>query len=273
MYYAYDICPKCKDKFFERKEIKENEHDFDVFNDTCCEKCGEKLVLACVGKKKMDNTIYRITFRDTQSNEIFLKTLFEVSGNELQSKKNKLTDDKNIVLEGDALHTFLNMNALTGATICYKVEPDFPFLCFGNYDVCLCPTCGSKTIVKTEEMQITGDYMRQGFFCEKCNEWVTYCSVSKLALDNTIYCLKFVLEEKNDIKIEKIKSLVESLPNKLENGQIIISDKAEEIYELLQHLKADQISYEIEPSFPHKITAYREVTEEDLNEILALVYN
>ena len=67
--------------------------------------------------------------------------------------------------------------------------------------------------------------------------------------------------------------MVESLPSKLENGQIIISDKAEEIYELLQHLKAEQISYEIVPSFPHKVTAYKEVTEEDLKEILELVYN
>ena len=29
----------------------------------------------------------------------------------------------------------------------------------------------------------------------------------------------------------------------------------------------------IEPAFPHKITVYGEVTEEDLEEILGLVYN
>ncbi len=273
MYYAYDICPKCRNKFFERKEAKENEHDFDVYSDTCCEKCGEGLVLACVGKKKIDDTIYRITFRATESNEIFLNTLCEVNGSDLRTEKDKLADEKNIVLEGDAVHTFLNMDSLTGAAISYEVDPDFPFLRFGNYAVCLCPTCGSKTVVKTEEMQDVEDYMLQGFFCEKCNEWVMHCSISKLALDNAVYCLKFVLEEENDVKIEKIKRLVESLPSKLENGQIIISDKAEEIYELLQHLKAEQISYEIVPSFPHKVTAYKEVTEEDLKEILELVYN
>ena len=75
------------------------------------------------------------------------------------------------------------------------------------------------------------------------------------------------------MNVEKIKGLVESLPNRLENGQIVISDKAEDMYELLQHLKAEQISYEIEPAFPHKITAYKEVTEEDLKEILGLVYS
>lgn len=273
MYYGYDICPKCRNKFFERKDVKENEHDFDVYNDTCCEKCGERLVLACVGKKKMDDTIYRITFRTTQSNEVFLKTLCEVNDSDLRIEKDKLADEKNIVLEGDAIHTFLSMDILTGSTISYKVEPDFPFACIGNYEFCLCPVCGSKTIVKTEEMQGEGDYMLQGFFCEKCNEWVMNCSVSKLALDNTVYCLKFTLEEKNDIKLEKIRSLVECLPNKLQNGQIVISDKAEDMYELLQHLKAEQISYEIEPTFPHKITAYEEVTEEDLKEILGLVYS
>lgn len=273
MYYAYDICPKCRNKFFERKDAKENEHDFDVYNDTCCEKCGERLVLACVGKEKIDGTIYRITFRASQNNEVFLKTLCEVNGNDLRIEKEKLADEKNIVLVGDAVHTFLNMDILTGASISYKVEPDFPFVCIGNYEFCLCPTCGSKTVVKTKEMQGERDYMLQGFFCEKCNEWVTYCSISRLELDNTVYCLKFALGEKNEIEIEKIKSLIEDLPNRLENGQIIIFDKAEEIYELLQHLKAEQISYEIVPSFPHKVTAYKEVTEEDLKEILELVYN
>ena len=41
MYYGYDICPKCRNKFFERKDVKENEHDFDVYNDTCCENVGK----------------------------------------------------------------------------------------------------------------------------------------------------------------------------------------------------------------------------------------
>lgn len=273
MYYAYDICPKCRNKFFERKEVKENEHDFDVYNSICCDKCGEGLVLACVGKEKIDDTIYRITFRYSQSNEVFLNTLREVNGSDLQIEKEKLADEKSIVIEGDVVHTFLNMDILTGATISYKVEPDFPFVRIGNYEFCLCPACGTKTVVKTKEMQGEGDYMLQGFFCEKCNEWVMHCSVSRLELDNTVYCLKFVLEENNDIKREKIKGIVENLSNKMENGHIVISGRAGEVYEVLQHLIANQIPYEIEPEFPHKVTAYKEFAEDDLKEILDLVYD
>lgn len=166
------------------------------------------------------------------------------------------------------------MHVLTGETISYKVEPDFPFVCFGNFDVWLCPDCGGKTVFKIEEMQPRGDYLLQ-VFCEKCNEWVMHCSVSRMALDDTIYRLEFSRKEIDDKIDSGVKSeLLDELDNlsdiKEQGDEIIILGKAEMMYDILQKLIAINAAYDITPPFIHKIEKYREFDEELIREILEL---
>ena len=53
--YAYVMCPKCKDQFLETDK-------YDFFDERRCSKCGNRYVLALLGEKSIDDTVYKITF-------------------------------------------------------------------------------------------------------------------------------------------------------------------------------------------------------------------
>lgn len=53
--YAYVMCPKCKDQFLETDK-------YNFFDERHCPKCGNRYVLALLGEKSIDDTVYKITF-------------------------------------------------------------------------------------------------------------------------------------------------------------------------------------------------------------------
>ena len=81
-----------------------------------------------------------------------------------------------VIFEGDVSSTYVSMGLLDGFTpsIISTVVPPFPFERLVNPYICICPTCGSDTIHKTEDVDIPPNYVMDGVFCEKCNEWVMF---------------------------------------------------------------------------------------------------
>lgn len=60
MEYTYIICPKCMNGLIERKEA-------DAHKAIYCLKCGNKLVPALYGEKRIDQTKYKMTMNETVS--------------------------------------------------------------------------------------------------------------------------------------------------------------------------------------------------------------
>lgn len=173
MEYVYMICPKCMSGLIEKKEAAER-------NIKQCVQCGNKLVPALYGKKKIDNTIYKMVM----NGEIFaFEDPFPAFRKEVQ-KGNFDVDtlvhrletggEGSLLYEGDAYHTYLLMLALDRTVIVLNgctVTPKFPFTFAVEPMVALCPACGSETAEKL----ITDRPDREdeiGYYCEKCNQWV-----------------------------------------------------------------------------------------------------
>lgn len=170
MEYTYIICPKCMDGLIERREA-------DVHKAIYCSKCGNKLVPALYGEKRIDETKYRMTmngevFTYGDSYATFRKDL-EMVDFDIDAIIQILEtgSEGSILYEGDAYHTYMLMlvlngtvNVLNGCT----VTPEFPFTFALDPMVALCPACGCKTVEKV----IPDRPNETGYYCEKCNEWV-----------------------------------------------------------------------------------------------------
>ena len=171
MYYAYVICPKCKDKLI----AVENMEDLEPRNQRDkrhCPICNNQYVLALIGEQEIDNTIYTITFvyrdrgystkklREKLNGELFnIEEIIPESDHEIMDS---------VVYKGDVLHALLLMDALTDSAISYTITPEFPFERFIYIDMALCEKCGSPTVEKT----VPGNPQYSGFYCEKCKEWI-----------------------------------------------------------------------------------------------------
>lgn len=197
MYFGYDICPKCKNMLIERDESNENINAFKEYSGRRCLICGSRLVLACVGDEKIDETTYKIII----NNEAILDK------EELVDILKKLnisiptvihSDKKSIIFEGTADDVYIKINILDDTKIKYTVEPKFPFTKFIFNKVCLCSKCGSETVQKIQEEKHSKAQIIKGFYCENCNEWIIYNSFSKLQLDDKIYQLVFSLIDINN---------------------------------------------------------------------------
>lgn len=272
MYYGYDICPKCKNKLIERREAQENKTEFAKYSGNDCFVCGEKMVLACVGEKKIDNTIYKITLEEVfnckENEENYIKTIMKIGNFDVATARNKLNAQGSIIFEGDFFNTYKNMELLDDiGSFVYNVTPPFSFTRFVYHVVC--PVCGGKTIEKTEEMQDLKNYVKKGIFCESCNDWVLQCSINKMNIDDTIYNIMISFRGIECKEKEEVLNIVEDLQNKkVSKDEIIVCDKANIIYEILQKLEAININYKIAPPFPYEICKFSEEDEKFLNDIL-----
>lgn len=269
MYYAYDICPKCLNNLFKRKQIKDK-NEFEKYSGDICPKCGEKLVLACVGDKEDDNTIYKITLNniiskialkgmDSNKNvEKCIETIMKISNCDANLAKEKLNSNNSFLCEGDFVKTYISMEMLDNFEIGYTVTPQFPFSRYIYANMFYCPQCGSEMIEKEEDAVDLKNHIMRGWFCNNCNDWIAYCYVDKLDIDDTIYKLTFSLGKNDSTEKEKLLKLIDKLTDKqIINNTIIINDKASAIYEILQRLESINISYVIEPIFPHEILKFR----------------
>lgn len=267
MYFGYEVCPKCMNTLIEREQSKEN--DFEEYSGKCCLVCGSRLVLACVGDKRIDDTLYRIilseiSVSDKKNYEEILKKLdIDISLEEFNNREM-------VIFEGTAVDIYIKMELMDSAGIKYIVVPKFPFARMIYNKVCLCSKCGGETVQKIENHN---EYINKGFYCENCKDWELYNSFSRLQLDDTNYQLVFSLKEINSkpecgAKNELLYDL-DNLTDKVERkNKIYISGNAEKIYSILQMLKAMDVSYEIAPPFIHKIDKYREFDDKLIEEIL-----
>ena len=269
MYFGYDVCPKCMNTLIERAQSMENANDFEEYSGKYCLVCGRKLVLACVGDKRIDNTLYKIILSEISVSdkkdyvEILKKLDIDISLEELNNRET-------VIFEGTAVDIYIKMEILDSARMKYTVTPKFPFARMIYNQVCLCSKCGGETVQKIESHK---EYINKGFYCENCKDWMLYHSFSRLQLDDTNYQLVFSLKEinckpecgaKNELLYD-LNNLTEKV--KREN-KIYISGKADKIYSILQMLIAMDVTYEITPPFIHKIGKYREFDDKLIEEIL-----
>lgn len=257
---------------YERKEVKNN-REFEKYSGDVCSKCGNKLVLSCVGDNKDRNNIYKIILKDVydsqKKDENCIQAIMKICGCNAEGAKEKLNGNNEVLCMGDFEKTFFSMEILDDVELDYTVTPQFPFSRYVYSKMFFCPECGNETVEKMEEAIDTKDYIKQGWFCNHCNEWTAYTYVSKLEIDDTIYNLSFSLTKIRKCEKEKLYSLIENISEKKEE-KIVINEKAPVIYEILRRLESLKISYDMEPKFPHEILEYKEINDDILNEILSM---
>ena len=267
MYYGYDICPRCKDGFIERVETKKRREYFENSGGNC-KKCGSKLKLACTGERKRDETIYKIHFCSTviEDKEKCKQCIMEISNCSADIAEKKLSVENSLLFEGGLFQTYLCMELLDKSGIIYNVNPEFPLERRVYFE---CENCGCEAnYVKEETIDVEG-YIKQGWFCEHCNEWVAFNYISKIAADDVDYRLKIFLENVDSKMENDIKEMIEELMDKkTENNNIIVCDKAENIHSILEILVEAGIKYDIVPFYPHEIVKHSKIDENFLNEIL-----
>lgn len=190
MTFIYEMCPHCMSQLNERKQPLE---DCDSVN--LCPQCGKKMVLACYGEQKIDNTIYKIILNNASISDYmdkknrFLSMLMKLGDINLEEALKKYKTKDCVIFEGNISSTYVSMGLLDDFTpsITYTVVPEFPFERLLDPFISICPICGSDTIHKTEDVEVPPNYVKDGIFCEKCNTWVMSTTMPKS--DNDIEIL------------------------------------------------------------------------------------
>ena len=161
-----------------------------------------------------------------------------------------------IIYEGDIIHTYLFKKAFTGFElwIGFDVIPEFPYEIY-EPDLFICPECGEEVIGRTEPYDDIKGWFLDGLFCRHCNKW-TLEPIAKR--DTTIYTLVFSyknLKIMADSSVKRgIMNCLEKVPDKkIQGDKMIIHTNSEKIIEIVPCLQSADFTYDIEPSFPHKI--------------------
>ena len=275
--FVYEICPQCMDQLYERKQPIDDTNSVNF-----CPKCGKKMECACVGEQRIDDTIYKIILNDASIPDLgdkknkFIDTLMHIGAFDLGEAQRLYGAENSIIFEGNVSATYVNINLLEDFVpdIHYTVIPPFPFECLLNPFISICPFCGNNTVHRTEEVNNRPDDVKDGIFCETCNDWIMSTICSKLQIDDTKYCMEASLEDVDNKIREKILSIFDNLCNrKLEQNRIIAIDRARNLENLLSIMEAYSISYKVTPPYPHKVpelkpTYKNEWTEEDIRELM-----
>lgn len=267
MQYIYDLCPKCKDKLVERMAEDPPGH-----KGIYCPNCGSKMNTVLLGEKKAEKVMYKITLSQMRSIndkvEKYLKAIKQIGNCGEDETLEKRNADGGISFEGNLLNTYLRLELLDEIDdiIDYAITPSFPYK---RLVIQKCPDCGEEAVYK--EVEISGNEIQRGFFCEKCNDWIWYDVCSKLQMDETLYYLKVFLRNTRDKEKQEIMGIVDKLQDKeVLEDQIAVRDLARNVENLLGRLKEYGIYYEINPPYPYKITAYKkELTEDDIKQLIA----
>ena len=275
MMFIYEMCPHCKDQLYERKQPTE---DMDSAN--FCPGCGKKMVMACYGEQKIDNTVYKIILNDASVSDYndkknsFLLLLMKIGNISQDTALERYKTKDCVIFEGNISATYVNMHMLDAFTpgIHYTVIPSFPLERLMEPFISLCPVCGSEIIHKTEETDTPPDCVKDGMFCGKCNDWTMYTILNKSQIDETLYHLKVSLKGVNDKIRMEILGMADELQDKeVMEEQITVRDLAKNIENLLGIMKTYGIEYEINPSYPHKIIMFKEEwTEDDIKQLRAV---
>lgn len=99
----------------------------------------------------------------------------------------------------------------------------------------VCPVCGCRAVYKQEDYG-SDDYVTDGLFCKKCQEWIAKTSVSKMHFDKTRYKLTFSLRDVSKRGKDQILSMCgEHLKQRLWSKEnISITNNAEAIFGIIQ---------------------------------------
>ena len=163
MLYTLNLCPKCKDKLVEQ-DI-EREEDYKTMY---CPNCGRELILAFEGEEKVEDAediTYKIVLNEVIIDEMrdtCVKVLMEIGNIDEKEALEKYNTENSVISEGDLLHTYLSL-WLLGVSCYYLDYTVIPPLPYKSYYAFLCPDCGEVATYKEDK-----------FFCENCNEWLTY---------------------------------------------------------------------------------------------------
>lgn len=237
MRYIFDLCPKCKDKL-----IEQTVDDFQEYSETCCPNCGSRMDGVLSGNKKADDTIYKISLNQTRNmhgrGDKCLEIIMRIGNLDESEALEKLNTQDSVIAEGDLLNTYLNLRCLDEIDymVDYTVTPNFPYARVFEQ---MCPGCGEKAVYKTEE--IDEDEIKEGFFCEKYNDWIMYDIRNKSWHDKTLYHLTASLKGVEDnIKKDILKMIAALCDKEAIEDKIIVHDLTRNIESLLGMMKKPQ---------------------------------
>lgn len=258
MEYAYVICPKCWDKLIE----VEKDEELSIYEQRRCPNCGTRFGLALLGENKIDSSVYKVIIKkkwgwDQKRTDIISKDLnrahFDVEP--IMESINNGTQGT-IIYEGDVLHIYLFECVFIGfeSWIEFEIVPRFPYKIF-HPEYFLCPECGAEVISRQEPYDRIKGWLLDGLFCENCNEWTLEPTAIR---DPITYKLVFTHKnvenmEDNSIKREIMNCLEKVVEKEIQGDQMIINTNSEGIIEIASYLGDAGYTYDIDPSFPHKI--------------------
>lgn len=182
MIFIYEMCPHCMERLIERIQPMEDGNSVNL-----CPKCRGKMVMACYGEQRIDNTIYKFVLNNASVSDHmdkknrFISTLMKMGDIDFDEALKRYQTKDCVIFEGNASNTYVNMGLLDNFTpsIQYSVVPAFQFERLLNLFISICPICGSDTIHKTEDVDVPSNYIKDGFFCEKCNKWIMSTTMPK----------------------------------------------------------------------------------------------
>lgn len=172
MQYTFNLCSKCKDKLIEQDVMREED-----YRAIYCPNCGKEMIPALVGEEKVENAeniTYKIVLNEVLIDEMrdkCVKVIMQIGNCNEKEALEKYNTKNSVIFEGDLLHTYLSLWCLSEKCyyLHYTVIPSLPYK---PLFAVLCPDCGEVATYKEEE-DGAGN-VREGFFCEKCNDWITY---------------------------------------------------------------------------------------------------
>lgn len=246
----FELCPKCKDRFVERVI-----EDFQEYVAGTCPKCGGKMKFVLSGRKRVNNTTYKIVINKIDYMKKWIdrcvKIIMEIGKIDKKEAVKRMKTKNSVIFEGDLFHTYLNLRLLDkiSSLIEYTVIPNFPY---GRAMTMMCPDCGGDANCKI--VNIGNGLCESGFYCEKCCDWIVYNVFSQFEVDETYFYLEASIEEA-DVAIKEM--ILENIENvcdkKIEHEKIILRDNARNLEIILSIMESYNITYRIEPSYPYKI--------------------
>lgn len=81
MHCFLDVCPKCKGRLYESVWITDEEKYYANISEVRCPHCGKRLINACLGEKRPDDTVYKIFLTyvpASDKKEICIEILMEI---------------------------------------------------------------------------------------------------------------------------------------------------------------------------------------------------
>ena len=172
MLYTFNLCQKCKDKLVKQDVARKED-----YKTMYCPNCRREMTPALVGEEKLDdaeNVTYKIVLNEVIIDEMrdkCVKVIMQIGNFSEQEALEKYNTENSVIFEGDLLNTYFSLLRLREE--CYYLHCTvIPPLPYKILSVVLCPDCGEVATYKKEE---AGEgKVREGWFCEKCNEWIAY---------------------------------------------------------------------------------------------------